>query len=309
MFVNVPLSRLVISDITSQPGAVSVVLSLCMWHMLNTDLYPQLTSLIVIIIVVVILAINQVRVIRKVGKLPKYLTLSIVGGIMIGLLAAIPTTGLRLHHYIIAMILLIYCSFTTRLSLIYSAFLLGMFLNGAGRWGFDGIIQNVAVIIGSGLSGSSTPVFLAASNWTGVANYGSLENSTSLIHWQSIPSNLSNQWDSFQLLIDDVLRLQSSQTFFNSSLISQYYLNTSSSFNLDSSSSSYSLASTLLPASNLSLYPGGNDSTQVTSLIASQPHYLRLAYYSSNSGNSGDFTKAATVWFNGTFISPEPGST
>lgn len=240
-----------------------------------------------------------------------------MGGIIIGLLAAIPTTGLRLHHYIIAMVLLLYCSFTTRLSLIYSAFLLGMFLNGAARWGFDGIIQDVSVIVGSGLTGSSTPTFLPSSNWTGVNNYGrgEVQNSTSLVHWQEIPSNLTDEYDSFQLLIDDVLRLQSSQTFFNLSLLSQYYLNTLP-FTLDDNSSSggggsssSGLASTLLPASNLTLYPIGNDSTQVLSLIASQPHYLRLAYYSSTTGNSGDFTKAATVWYNGTFISPESGST
>jgi hypothetical protein len=282
VFVNVPLSRLVISDLTSQPGA--------------------LTSLIIIIVVVVILAINQVRVIRKVGKLPKFLTLSIIGGIIIGLLAAIPTTGLRLHHYIIAMVLLLYCSFATRLSLIYGAFLLGMFLNGAGRWGYDGLIQDVATIVGTGLSGSAVPVFLAASNWTGVPNQGGPASSDGIVHWQGITPNLTDSWDSYQLLVDDVLRLQSIQTSFNMSLISQYYLN-------NAGDSTNSLSSSLLPASNLSYYPVGNDSSQVNALIAQQPHYLRLAYFNSNSGNSGDFTKAATVFFNGTFISPAGGST
>lgn len=94
----------------------------------------QLTSLVVIIVVVVILAINQVRVIRKVGALPKYLSLAIVGGIIVGLLAAVPTTGLRLHHYIVALVLLPFCAFETRLSLLYCSFLLGMFLNGSARW-------------------------------------------------------------------------------------------------------------------------------------------------------------------------------
>jgi hypothetical protein len=281
VFVNVPLSRLVVSDITSQPGA--------------------LTSLIIIVVVVVVLAINQVRVIRKVGQLPKYLLLSIVGGIIIGLLAAIPTTGLRLHHYIIAMVLLLYCSFATRLSLIYGAFLLGMFLNGAGRWGFDGLIQDVDTIIGSGISGSSLPSFLAASNWTGVPNQGGLVSSTGLVHWNSITPNLTDSWDSFQLLIDDVLRLQSSQTSFNMSQLSQYYL--------DSVTTSNSLSSALIPSANLSLYPGGNDTSHVDSLIAQQPHYLRLAYFNSNDGSSGDFTKASVVFFNGTFIPAPDGAT
>lgn len=79
VFEDVPLQRLVASDIATQPGA--------------------LTALIVIIVVVIVVAVNQVRVIRKVGALPKYLSLALVGGVMIALLAAIPTTGLRLHHY------------------------------------------------------------------------------------------------------------------------------------------------------------------------------------------------------------------
>lgn len=49
---------------------------------------PSCSQLIVVIIVVVVVAINQVRVVRKTGYLPKYLTLAAVGGIIIGLLAA-----------------------------------------------------------------------------------------------------------------------------------------------------------------------------------------------------------------------------
>ncbi|WFD20182.1 hypothetical protein MCAP1_002426 [Malassezia caprae] len=55
VFADVPLQRLEVRDIQQQPGA--------------------LTSLIVIVLVVVVLAINQVRVIRNSGVLPKFLTL------------------------------------------------------------------------------------------------------------------------------------------------------------------------------------------------------------------------------------------
>lgn len=132
VFANVPLNRLVASDISSQPGAVREISLSCSRKLIFPHF--QLTSLIIIVVVVLVLALNQIRVIRKVGFLPKYLTLAIIGGIIIGLLAAVPTTGLRLHHYIIALVLLPFCAFETRLSLIYSSFLLGMFLNGVGRW-------------------------------------------------------------------------------------------------------------------------------------------------------------------------------
>lgn len=114
VFASVPLNRLVASDIRSQPGS--------------------LTALLIIIIIVLVIAVNQVRVIRSTGHLPKYLTLAIIGGLIIALLAAVPETGLRLHHYIIALALVCFCGFSTRLSLIYCAFLLGMYTNGVARW-------------------------------------------------------------------------------------------------------------------------------------------------------------------------------
>lgn len=302
VFANVPLSRLVLSDIQNEPGA--------------------LTSLIVIVVIVLILGINQIRVIRKVGELPKYLTFLIIGGILVGLLAAVPTTGLRLHHYIIALAIIPFCAFETRLSLIYSGFLLGVFLNGTGRWGFDGIIQDVATIRGSAVIGSTLPVFLAASNFSGVSPFNGttptiINSSTNLtqlsasmsgsVSWEPIPMNQTNQWDSFQLLIDDVLRLQANQTSYDLGNLANNYI----AFNSSSSSSTSSISQVQLAntASNFSIYPGGQNPSNILSILVSQPHYLRLAYYNSITGNLGDFTKAATVYFNGTFVSPLNGAT
>ncbi|PWN38419.1 uncharacterized protein FA14DRAFT_159997 [Meira miltonrushii] len=300
VFVNVPLSRLVLSDIQDEPGA--------------------LTSLIVIIVIVLVLAINQIRVIRKTGYLPKYLSMIIIGGILIGLLAAVPTTGLRLHHYIIALAIIPFCAFETRLSLIYSAFLLGVFLNGVGRWSYDGIIQDVAVIRGSATSGSTLPVFLAASNFVGVTPFNGTtptvintssnltqlsESMSGLVNWEPIPSNQTDQWDSYQLLIDDVLRLQSSQTYYDLGTLANNFI----AFNGTGATSSLSSIELANTQSNFTFYPGGQDPSNILATLVSQPHYLRLAYYNSISGNLGDFTRAATVYFNGTFISPPDGAT
>ena len=109
VFANVPLQRLTYHDISQQPGAV--------------------TSIVIIVIVVVVLAINQVRVVRSVGLLPKYLALYIVFGIVLALCAAVPGEGLRLHHYVIALILLPGCAFPTRISLLCCAILFGMYIN------------------------------------------------------------------------------------------------------------------------------------------------------------------------------------
>lgn len=263
VFANVPLQRLVASDIASQPGA--------------------LTALIVIIIVVILIAINQIRAIRKSGYLPQYLSLLIVGAVIIGLLAAVPETGLRLHHYIIALILLPFTAFETRLSLIYCCFLLGMFLNGVGRWGYDGIIQDESVIRGDSTAGTDIPTFLPASNWTGV----NATTGIGFVHWQAAPAN--STYDGFDLMIDDVLRVSASST---------------TSFDLGTLPTYYAASGT---TSNTTFYPGGRDDIALRATIADQPHYLRLAY--TTDGSPGDFTEAATVWFNGTFVEPEPGRT
>ncbi|CEH15644.1 hypothetical protein CBOM_04391 [Ceraceosorus bombacis] len=267
VFANVPLQRLVASDIASQPGA--------------------LTALIVIIVVVIIIVVNQIRVIRKVGALPKYLALAVVGGIIVGLCAAVPTTGLRLHHYIIALVLVCFCAFPTRLSLIYVAFCLGMYLNGVGRWGFDPIATDIADIVGDGTFGTGLPSFASAQNWTGLPGFGPSANATGMVQWDAIPGNQTDSWDGFHLLVDDVLRYAGEGTSFNmTSLIDDYAPMGNSGM-------------------NTTLYPGGSAALNAT--LASQPHYLRLAFTSQ--GSPGDYTRAAIAYFNGSWTPAPEGAT
>jgi hypothetical protein len=270
VFANVPLQRLVASDIKSQPGS--------------------LTALIVIIVIVIVIVINQLRIIRKTGYLPKYLTLYVTGGVIVGLVAAIPGEELRLHHWVIAAVLLPGCAWPTRLSLIYSAFLLGMYLNGSGRWGMDGLVEDVATVRGDATIGSDLPIFSStAANWTGVAanSVDSTTVASGTVAWDPIPDSLQDSWDSFALLVDDVLRYQGTDTNYNlSSLFGSYYSDVQHGY------TNY--------ASNATL-------DALAQQLASEPHYLRLAYVSS--GQYGDFTRAAIAYYNGTWIDAPPGAT
>ena len=121
---SLPIDRLVASDIRERPGA--------------------LTALIVIVIIVLVIVINQIRVIRKTGWLPHYLGWYLVGGLTVVVLSQLPGLQFRLHHYIIATVLMPGTAFPTRLSAIYQGFLLGLFLNGAAAFGFDSILQTAA---------------------------------------------------------------------------------------------------------------------------------------------------------------------
>lgn len=120
-FNKIPIDRLTASDLKKRSGAI--------------------TALVIIVVVVTVMAINQVRVIRKTGWLPHYLGWYVLGGLVTLVLSQLPGLQLRLHHYIIAMILMPATAFPTRLSAIYQGFLLGMFLNGVAAFGFASILQ------------------------------------------------------------------------------------------------------------------------------------------------------------------------
>ena len=189
-----------------------------------------------------VLAINQVRVVRSVGLLPKYLALYVVFGIVLALCAAAPGEGLRLHHYVIALILLPGCAFPTRISLLCCAILFGMYINGVARWGFDGILQDNGVIQGDATGNSLLPSFSSSMTIDGV------------IKWNPIPADQRNIWSAFNLLVDDVLRYEGPDTSYNlSSLFAEFR----------------SQPSNLL------------SQQQIYETLQKSTHYLRLAYSSA----------------------------
>jgi len=118
---DIPIDRLYGYDITNRPGA--------------------LVALIVICLVVLALVINQLRVIRKSGWLLYYLGWYILGTLAIVVLASLPNQQFRLHHYFAAILIMPVTAFPTRLSAVYQAFALGMFLNGAAKFGLASIFQ------------------------------------------------------------------------------------------------------------------------------------------------------------------------
>lgn len=155
-FELIPLSRLTAHDIRQEPGA--------------------LASLIIIVLVIFLVFVGQAWAFRREGRLLRYLGLYICLGITIGLLAAIPQEDLRIHHYILGLLLLPGTSLQTRPSLVYQGILVGLFINGVAKWGFDAILQTAAELQGDALLGTAIPAITAvaptASNitftWPGV---------------------------------------------------------------------------------------------------------------------------------------------
>lgn len=143
-FDKIPISRLTPHDIKQQPGAIP--------------------ALIIIVGFIVTAVVSQAYVIWTEGKLPRYLALYGLMASSLILMIVLPQLNLRIHHYILALLFLPGVAFQTRPCLIYQGLLVGFFINGIARWGFDSILQTPAALLGDAQIGSllpniTTPIF------------------------------------------------------------------------------------------------------------------------------------------------------
>jgi hypothetical protein len=173
-FDQLPISRLTPHDIQQQPGA--------------------LTALIIILSVVVVIALSQAWAFRLERRLARHVLLYIVLALLLTLLAQAPALDLRIHHYIIALLLLPGTSLQTRPSLAYQGVLVGLFINGIARWDFASVLQTPAELLQDGLLGSAVP-----------------QMALSYVNADSIGFTIDEMAKGFEgisLLVNDVVRIQ-----------------------------------------------------------------------------------------------------
>lgn len=159
----IPLQRLTPVDIQQQPGA-KVALSL-------------------VIPIVITIILSQAWQIRQGGLMPHYLKIYCTMGIILLILLPLPGLRLRIHHYILAILLMPGTAFPTRPSLIYQGLLLGLFVNGVARWGFASIIETPAAL------GERSPGPHGAHGWWG-ATFPNITDASVQI---SLPDEGSNE--------------------------------------------------------------------------------------------------------------------
>ena len=173
-FDNIPLQRLTGHDIRQQPGAIP--------------------ALIIIVLVLFGVALHQAWCFRNEGRLPQLLALYATLGVGLGILAAFPKLNLRIHHYILALLLLPGTALQTRISLLCQGLLVGLFINGIARWGFDPILQTAAALQGDAQLGSGVPSILEP-----------VVNGTSITFvWKE----LLRGYDGVSVLVNDVERFR-----------------------------------------------------------------------------------------------------
>ncbi|CAI6299175.1 unnamed protein product [Periconia digitata] len=137
-FDKIPIERLTPHDIKNQPGAIP--------------------ALIIIVLVLFFIAIGQAWCLRVEGRLPRYLALYGLYVAVILALVAIPKMNVRIHHYILGLLLVAGTSMQTRPSLLFQGILIGLFINGIARWGFDSILQTPAELRGDAPVGTLLPL-------------------------------------------------------------------------------------------------------------------------------------------------------
>jgi hypothetical protein len=136
-FDRLPISRLTPHDLKQQPGAMAALIS--------------------VVIIILVIAIGQAWCFRIEGRMPRYLAFYGLVATAIVILILLPGLSLRIHHYILALIFLPGTSLQTRPSLLYQGILLGLFINGIARWGFDSILQTPGALLQDGELGSLLP--------------------------------------------------------------------------------------------------------------------------------------------------------
>jgi hypothetical protein len=191
VFGSLPIDRLTVEDLNAQPGA---------W-----------TAVLILFGVVCAIAVGQAYVIWRAGKFVPFLKLYFGIAACLACLSLVPNQTLRIHHYILALILLPGTGLANTPSMLYQGLLVGLFVAGIARWDFDSILQTYdqlrrgAPSLIGGIPTFIDPIISAESGY--------------VIQWQSLnssdPGDLIPSWDGFSLIVNDVERYRGSDTSFN----------------------------------------------------------------------------------------------
>lgn len=171
-FDKIPIERLTPHDLQVEPGAK--------------------LALIIIVLVLFAIALGQVWYLRLEGLFPKYLAIYAIFVAFLLICVIIPWLNLRIHHYFLAILLLPGTRIQTRPSLLYQGILVGLFISGAARWGFDSILQTTAELRGDG------PLLSLLPNITAPV----LGTSNITFNWSKPPP----PYDGVSVLVNDVER-------------------------------------------------------------------------------------------------------
>lgn len=185
-FDKIPIQRLTPDDIKAQPGAVP--------------------ALIIVVLTIFSIALGQAWAIRREGRMRRYLVVYGIFVLGILILLAIPKMKLRIHHYILGLLLIPGTAMQNRPSMLYQGLLLGLFINGIARWGFDSILQTPDELRGDAQLGTLLPELRIPP----IIHNGSGKHAHSNITFDFSELDLHREkgYDGISILVNDVERFR-----------------------------------------------------------------------------------------------------
>lgn len=281
-FDKIPIQRLTPHDIKAQPGAVP--------------------ALIIIVLSIFFIALGQAYCFRFEGRMPRYL---VIYGLMSGsllVMLAVPGLDLRIHHYILALLLLPGTSFQNRPSLLYQGLLVGLFVNGVARWGFASVLETPASLFEGLQQGTLLPTVsvMAIGMKTITFNLGPLPV------WDA-KRNMG--FDGISVLVNDVERFRGykdSGEYWDDGYMSSAGTNFTWTWRRhrpvrDSMIFEDGDHHLKLSESENAFDPMLEHETAMDAL----PEYFRFAYMAGS--DVGDYSKAGKWQSNGKWMEPRPG--
>lgn len=259
-FDRIPIQRLTPHDIKAQPGAIP--------------------ALIIVVLTIFVIALGQAWAFRVEGRMPRYLVIYGIFVVTLLIMLALPGLNLRIHHYILGLLLLPGTSFQNRPSLVYQGLLLGLFINGVARWGFASILETPSSLLEGFQTNSLLPAVsvlaIGARNIT--FNFGPLP---------IYDPKIKVTYDGISVLVNDVER-------FHGYGDDRSYWDTSSGNNFTWTWTRHSA-------------DGGFSvvDSDVNATAHQPPEYFRFGYLSGN--QAADFTKAGRWNSDGKWVDMQPG--
>lgn len=174
-FDRLPVDRLTISDLKEQAGAMTAVGS--------------------IITLIVVCAVIQAYSLWKSGRFRKYLVIYCLFISALATLGMLPGLSLRIHHYILGILLVPGCATRGASAYLFQGILIGLVLSGVSRWDFASIVETKVALLRGEAGGSWKPPIM---------NYN--EEHPTQLSWQVENSTTQSfdVLDAYSLLINDI---------------------------------------------------------------------------------------------------------
>ncbi|KAK0911336.1 hypothetical protein LTR91_015631 [Friedmanniomyces endolithicus] len=272
-FDRIPIQRLTAHDIQAQPGAVP--------------------ALVAVVLTIFSIALAQAWSFRLEGRMPRYLVLYSLFVTAILLMLALPGLNLRIHHYILALLLLPGTSFQNRTSMLYQGLLVGMFVNGIARWGFDSLLQTPGELFQGAQQGTLLPEIGVVSMGMSSITFGL----GALPRWDSRAKVL---FDGISVLVNDVERFRG----YGGSDGSDWD-GGGGSGNLTWTWHRHRVGRHSAQDGERDIHGDTGDSDADAETLANIPEYFRFAYMAGS--QVADFSKAGTWTAEGEWVDMKPG--